>query len=254
MTMSEENKALGRFGLALVWTLILVVAVFIAIRVIPLFFKVNSSEIEQASDAEPHDSLDISSVTPPSHDSIRISQTYLDSLLRVDDSLKGKNLELAISLQAALSKPEEIPPAIEPVEPFFKKALENRIRDLEASNLDLEAANKSLRSAIEAERSKPVAARQPTYHPHGAGNGKLSIYSKCQHAPMRIWVDGEFWGSTDVYFANADANCGQQGTISKVVIAGKHHIQTEITSTGSSSDYVTVMENECFGFSMGCNR
>ena len=109
------------------------------------------------------------------------------------------------------------------------------ISDLRATVTDLE--NRPQRSEY---RNKP----EP-YHPYGKGYGKITLYKTCNCYNLQFWIDGEFAGQTKSIFSSYDPSCGQEGTVSKIVLAGKHRIQGEDKENHSWDFYVTVTEDKC---------
>jgi hypothetical protein len=83
------------------------------------------------------------------------------------------------------------------------------------------------------------------YHTYGKGYGKLTIYSECKTCSgIQVTVDGENWGVLNYYFSG-QPNCGQDGTISKIVTVGKHHIKGKDKNNYIWDYYTTVKEDKC---------
>lgn len=83
------------------------------------------------------------------------------------------------------------------------------------------------------------------YHTYGKGYGKLTIYSECSTCMgIHVTVDGEDWGVLNYYFSG-QPNCGQDGTISKIVSVGKHHIKGKDKNNYTWDYYTTVKEDKC---------
>lgn len=83
------------------------------------------------------------------------------------------------------------------------------------------------------------------YHQYGNGNGKLTVYSECNNCPsILVTVDGEDWGILKYYFSG-EPRCGQEGTITRVVLAGKHHIQGKDSNNRTWNYYIIVREDNC---------
>jgi len=114
-----------------------------------------------------------------------------------------------------------------------------------------------LQNELIAERNKPpkiitkyqdkiIYQEKPEpYHPYGKGNGMLTIYSECNKCPkIQVTVDGENWGVLNHYFSG-QPNCSQDGTISKIVLAGKHYIQGKDGNNRTWSYYTTVTADKC---------
>jgi hypothetical protein len=83
------------------------------------------------------------------------------------------------------------------------------------------------------------------YHQFGKGNGKLTLFKTCNCYNLKFWIDGEYVGSTGSIFNSGDPSCSANGTVSKVVLAGKHHIEGKDEENHSWDFYVTVFEDQC---------
>lgn len=95
-------------------------------------------------------------------------------------------------------------------------------------------------------RSPPEA-----YHPYGKGYGKLSFYKTCNCVNLKVWIDGEYVGQTNTRFKHGDASCGETGTVSKIVLTGRHRIQVQDDENHNWDYYVTVTEDGCSMQSLG---
>lgn len=112
---------------------------------------------------------------------------------------------------------------------------ETTISDLQSRVNDLESRPPRIEY-----RDKP----EP-YHTYGKGYGKLTIYSECSTCTgIQVTVDGEYWGVLNYYFSG-QPNCGQNGTISKIVAVGKHHIKGKDKHNYTWDCYTIVKEDKC---------
>ena len=93
--------------------------------------------------------------------------------------------------------------------------------------------------------------RDDLKHPYGKGYGKLTIYSACSKCTkIQVTVDNEFWGNILTFFSGPPT-CAQVGTLSRNLVAGKHHIQGIDQDLGTWDYYTTVVEDKCNFWSFG---
>lgn len=83
------------------------------------------------------------------------------------------------------------------------------------------------------------------FHPYGKGNGKITLFKACNCYHLKIWIDGEYAGQTKIIFSSSKPVCGQSGTVSKVVLSGKHHITAKDEEGHTWDFYLTVNEDQC---------
>ncbi len=174
---------------------------------------------------------------------MRISQDRTD-LTKAKKDLEQRNEELATCKEESEVKSNKISELNKTIRGQQQTITEqsNSISQNETTISDLQARVTDLENRpprIEY-RNKP----EP-YHPYGKGNGKLTLYKTCNCYNLKFWIDGEYAGQTKSIFSSYDPSCGQEGTVSKIVLAGKHRIQGEDQENHSWDFYVTVTEDQC---------
>ncbi|MBD1364570.1 hypothetical protein IDJ77_12190 [Mucilaginibacter sp. ZT4R22] len=87
--------------------------------------------------------------------------------------------------------------------------------------------------------------RPEPYHPYGKGYGKLTIFKRCNCYKLRFKIDGEYAGTISQIFSVGDPVCGQEGTISRSVLAGKHHVEAQDNENHLWNFYIIVNEDQC---------
>ncbi len=100
-------------------------------------------------------------------------------------------------------------------------------------------------SEIEYRYNTVYKEKADSFHQFGKGNGKISLYKTCNCYNLKFWVDGEYIGKINLKYNSGIPSCGEDGTVSKIVIAGKHHIIGKDEENHSWDFYVTVIEDEC---------
>ena len=91
------------------------------------------------------------------------------------------------------------------------------------------------------------------YHPYGKGYGKLTLFKNCNCYNLKFWIDGEFAGTTSIIFSLNYPVCGENGTVSKIVLAVKHYIQGKDQENHSWNFYITSKEDECLVHGVNSN-
>jgi hypothetical protein len=84
-------------------------------------------------------------------------------------------------------------------------------------------------------------------NPYGTGNGKITIFKTCNYCPeLEISIDGNFIGKLSQTFSNSNSpSCDANGTVSKILSAGRHHLSGQ-DNLGTSWDMmVSVPEGKC---------
>ena len=91
-----------------------------------------------------------------------------------------------------------------------------------------------------------------SYHFYGKGNGKLVVYTTCvDGGNTSVWIDGEYIGLLDKYQKDI-VDCNTSGTISKIVLSGKHHVTGKDQSNKTWDGYVMVSEDQCQTYGLTC--
>jgi len=91
-------------------------------------------------------------------------------------------------------------------------------------------------------------------HEFGKGNGKIFIYTTCsKNGTTKVWIDGEYAGSFNVYHKSY-VDCNSTGGVSKIVLSGKHHIQTKDDANAATDFYVTIHEDACLPQAISCSQ
>ncbi len=92
------------------------------------------------------------------------------------------------------------------------------------------------------------------YHRYGKGNCKILIYTSCSKGgTTKVWIDGDYAGSFNVYLASGQPSCDDKDFVSLVTMSGKHHIKTRDDSNATTDFYITVGEDECNRQRITCN-
>ena len=88
-------------------------------------------------------------------------------------------------------------------------------------------------------------AKEPP-HPYGMEQGRLTFYAACSSCPnLRVWVDGRFVGSATPSLAPKTVRCGSPGTVSVVLLAGKHHVVASTMTNRRWEFDAAVTEDVC---------
>jgi hypothetical protein len=84
-------------------------------------------------------------------------------------------------------------------------------------------------------------------NPYGYGNGKISIYTSCPDGgTTTVFVDGILIGKLDTYYNDSlDVECGDSGTVSKILKVGKHIITAEDESNRTWKFDEYIQEGIC---------
>jgi len=92
-------------------------------------------------------------------------------------------------------------------------------------------------------------------NPFGAGNGKLTIFKTCNScSDVKISIDGNYAGTLTQNFNSGTAKCDENGTISRVLSTGRHHVSGE-DSNGTTWDImVSVQAGKCVMQEIGKKR
>lgn len=92
------------------------------------------------------------------------------------------------------------------------------------------------------------------FHQFGKGNGKILIYGSCPTGgSTKVWIDNNYAGSFDVYMKSGVPSCDDDSFVSKIVRAGRHHIQTINEEGGSTNFYITLDEDQCIPYGISCD-
>lgn len=84
-------------------------------------------------------------------------------------------------------------------------------------------------------------------NPYGTGNGKITIFKTCNYCPeLEISIDGNFIGKLSQSFSTSSSpSCDANGTVSKILSAGRHHLSGQ-DNLGTSWDMmVSVPGGKC---------
>lgn len=88
-------------------------------------------------------------------------------------------------------------------------------------------------------------AKEPP-HPYGWGQGRLTLYAACASCPnLTVWVDGRLVGSATPSLAPKTVLCGSPGTVSVVLLAGKHHVVASTMTNKRWEFDASVTEDVC---------
>ena len=108
--------------------------------------------------------------------------------------------------------------------------------------------NPSAKDSINNETIVETNSMQTTkVNPYGTGNGKITIFKTCNYCPeLEISIDGNFIGKLSQTFSNSNSpSCDANGTVSKILSAGRHHLSGQ-DNLGTSWDMmVSVPEGKC---------
>ena len=98
-------------------------------------------------------------------------------------------------------------------------------------------------------------AKEPP-HPYGRGQGRLTLYAACPCPNLMVWVDGRFVGTAPLSLTPNTVRCGSPGTVSVVLLAGKHHVAASTTAHKRWEFDVSVTEDICaiHGFTASPDR
>jgi hypothetical protein len=87
-------------------------------------------------------------------------------------------------------------------------------------------------------------AKEPP-HPYGREQGRLTVYAACPCPNLRVWVDGRFVGTATLSLTPNTVRCGSPGTVSVVLLAGKHHVVASAMANKRWEFDVSVTEDIC---------
>ncbi|MGN6177534.1 MAG: hypothetical protein ACTHNW_00020 [Mucilaginibacter sp.] len=92
-----------------------------------------------------------------------------------------------------------------------------------------------------------IVYRDPpeSYHPYGKNYGRLTIFKTCNCYNLKVWIDGAYAGSVQEIYKYGQPSCAQSGTVSQILLAGKHHIQGKDQEGHTWSFYCTLNEDQC---------
>lgn len=87
--------------------------------------------------------------------------------------------------------------------------------------------------------------KSETYHPYGKGYGKITLFKSCNCYNLKFWIDGNYAGQTNEIFNSIKPYCGQNGTVSKIILSGKHRVQGKDQENHYWDFYITLSEDQC---------
>lgn len=91
------------------------------------------------------------------------------------------------------------------------------------------------------------------FHQFGKGNCKIIIYDSCPTGgSTKVWIDDKYAGSFSVYMKSGVPSCDDDRFVSKIVRAGRHHIQTKNEDGASTDFYRTLNEDQCIPYGVSC--
>lgn len=93
-----------------------------------------------------------------------------------------------------------------------------------------------------------VNSKSPSCENYGHGNGLICVYTECCTCIWRIHIenDNDSWIGTTNYYFNSPPDCGQKGTVSAIVNAGKHRVYaTDENNNIIIDSTVSVSSGKC---------
>ncbi len=84
-------------------------------------------------------------------------------------------------------------------------------------------------------------------NPYGNGNGKITIFKTCNDCQdVKISIDGNYIGVLSQTFNSTSVpSCDADGTISKVLSSGRHHLSGQDSNRTSWDILISVPEGKC---------
>jgi hypothetical protein len=93
------------------------------------------------------------------------------------------------------------------------------------------------------------------FHQYGKGNCKIIVFTSCPTGgTTKVWIDGSLAGSFNVYLPSGQPSCDDTNFVSKITLAGIHHIQTKNDKNATTDFYITLDEDQCNVQGISCEQ
>lgn len=131
------------------------------------------------------------------------------------------------------------------------KPAQTKITKKEKVTLKTDSVDHSVAEIRSAELNKKSIISKPALKSNtnvfGKGNGKITLFKSCSDCgDIEVYIDGNFAGKLTASFGSQKLpDCNTAGTLSKVVIAGRHHLSGRDTAGFSWDKMVSVVEGKC---------
>lgn len=82
----------------------------------------------------------------------------------------------------------------------------------------------------------------------GKGNGRISVFTEYKYGTTDVYVDDVFIGQLNSFFpaGTPEPACGQEGTVSKILVAGSHQVRAKNSDGTYWMATTYVGDGECY--------